>query len=166
MVAEVLESPQQEQEQRRHRPHRHHAEDQDVILVVERAHPRISPGDYQAVSKTTRVRNIHNGGRRYLEVFFDVFEGEITDGVILARDVPGYFNMGEGKRIGRSSKLARWIQLLDPATRPRLDRVPTKLLRDKFWLVRVVDVKLNSERQELPQANWYSKVDAILKRVA
>ena len=137
--------------------------DDDFILTVEAPFPKIPPGVYEAVSTSVRRRRYHN--RPYLEALFDIFQGHIEDGVLLARGVPAFFSMPrDGQPLGRSSRLARWIQLLDPKL--RLDRVPLRALKQKFWLGQVVTVDEDGQQQPLSAGNQYSKVAAVLERLA
>jgi hypothetical protein len=137
--------------------------DDHFVLTVENPRPKIPPAVYEAVSTAVRRRRYHN--RLFLEALFDIFDGPIVNGVVIARSVPGFFNLpNDGRRLGRSSRLARWIQLLGPGMRQ--DRVPVQTLTEKYWRVRVVTVDVDGQQQPLSAANQYSKVAAVLERLA
>jgi hypothetical protein len=130
--------------------------------------PRITPGIYEAVSKTLTTRTAFQ--RRFVEALFDVFDGPVTNGRQLAR-VPGFFPIPNRARLARSSSLARWIALADIARR---DRIPLRTLEHKAWKVRIVDVTtshltetVNGERRRriLPTPLIYSKVAEVLERL-
>ncbi len=145
------------------RPRRRREPDHDLTVAIQAPPSLILPGIYEAVS--TSVARKHYHSRPYLEVTFDVFQGHIQDGVSLARGLSAFFSMPkDGQPLGRSSRLARLIQLLDPKL--RLDRVPLRLLKDKFWLVQVVTVDKDGQQQPLSAGNQYSKVAAVRERLA
>jgi hypothetical protein len=136
---------------------------EDFSVSVEAPSPLIPPGVYEAVSTSARKRDCY--ARSYVEIRFTVFDGDLTNGAVLAVDVPGFFNLPTGRRpLGKSSKLARMIQLLDPEL--RRDRVPIRALKDKGWRVNVVTVEMNGRQQTLPIGNRYSKIDTVMERIA
>lgn len=144
------------------RPPRREGDD-DFSVSVEAPLPLIPPGVYEAVSTSVRKTDCYR--RPYVEILFTVFDGDLTDGAVLAVGVPGFFNLPMGGRpLGKSSKLARMIQLLDP--KPRRDRVPIRALKDKCWRVSVVTVEVNGQQQTLPMGNRYSRIDTIMERIA
>jgi hypothetical protein len=130
--------------------------------------PRLTPGVYEAVSKSLTIRTAFK--RRFVEACFDIFEGPMTEGHDLAR-VPGFFPIPNRARLARSSSLARWIAL---SGIQRIDRIPLRSLEHKHWKVRVVDVvkshlteTINGERRhrDLPGPLIYSKVVEVLERL-
>jgi hypothetical protein len=66
--------------------------------------------------------------------------------------------------VPRTYKLARWIKMLGLQT--RLDRIPLRLLQDRYWRVEVATVTHNSRQRRLSPENVYSKVLDIVERLA
>jgi hypothetical protein len=127
----------------------------------------VPEGLYEARSVTVRRRTAYK--RSYIEARFQLFDGPAEHGTILATGVPGFFPI-RGAVLAPSSNLARWVQLLNPAG--RRDRLPLRILERKLWRVQVVDVLTSHERgrngkpKPLPDALRYSKVAAVLERLA
>jgi hypothetical protein len=147
-----------------------HRAPQDDGLVIALAQPfrRIPPGTYEARSMTVRRRVAYK--RTYLEAFFEVFDGPAVAVRVLGR-VPAFFPLpAQGRELAPSAALSRWIQLL--GTPSRRDRVPLRTLENKLWRVEVGDVTTSRDRgldgrpRPLPEPQRYSKVTAVLERLA
>ena len=139
-------------------------ETKDDGLVVAIAQPfrRIPPGAYEARSMTLRRR--HAFKRTYLEAWFQVFDGPATAGRVLGR-VPAFLPLPAGDReLAPSSDLVRWIQLLGVPN--RRDRVPLRTLENKLWRVEIIDVTTTRKGRPLPESQQYSKIGAVLERLA
>jgi hypothetical protein len=145
-------------------------ETSDAGPTVALAQPfrRILPGTYEARSMTVRRRTAYR--RTYLEVFFQVFDGPAVAGRVLGR-VPAFFPLPAGGReLSPSAALTRWIQLLGVPS--RRDRVPLRTLENKLWRIEVGDVTTSRDRgldgkpRPLPEPQRYSKVTAVLERLA
>ena len=136
--------------------------DDGLVVAIAQPFRRLPPGIYEARSMTLRRRP---GFRRtYLEAWFQIFDGPATSGRVLGR-VPAFLPLPAGGReLAPSSDLVRWIQLLGVPS--RRDRVPLRTLENKLWRVEVIDVTTNSKGRPLPQPLWYSKIGAILERLA
>lgn len=135
--------------------------DMEVRLPPPR--PRIAPGRYQARSAALEMRDAF--GRKTLELGFDVFAGEATDGGILAR-VP-FFVPTPGKRgLSPQSKLARMLYLvgIQPT---RWTRVNLVVLRDKLWAVDVADAQKDAAGTPLTvDGGAYSVIARVIARLA
>jgi len=144
------------------------AQDDGPVVAIARPFRRIPAGLYEARSMTIRRRTAFK--RTYLEAFFEVFDGPAVAGRILGR-VPAFFPLPAGGReLAPSATLSRWLQLLGTPT--RRDRVPLRTLENKLWRVEVGDVTTSRDRgldgrpRPLPELQRYSKVIAVLERLA
>jgi hypothetical protein len=145
-----------------HRPQRPRSDDDDFPLVVAPPRPLIAPGVYEAKSTAVYKNTMYN--RLVLRITFRIFDGEATDGVILADGIDGFFPMGDNKkRPGPASKIARLTQLLNPNA--RMDSFKGSDLKDKLWRVRVETVEKDRKGEALHAANRYSKVADVLERL-
>jgi hypothetical protein len=143
-------------------PQRPRAADDDFLLVTAPSRPLIKPRCYDA--KSTAVVKNKMYDRHFLRIAFTIFEGDATDGVIIATGVDGFFPMGDdSRRPGPSSKIVRLMQLLDP--NGPIAGVRASDLTNKLWRVRVETVDKDRKGNALHPANHYSKVADVLERV-
>jgi hypothetical protein len=142
------------------------AKDDGLVVAIAQPFRRIAPGTYEARSMTIRRRSAYK--RTYLEAFFQIFDGPATSGRVLGR-VPAFFPLPpHGRELAPSANLTRWIQLLGMPS--RRDRVPLRTLENKLWKVEVVDVVhdrgADGKRRPLAESQKYSKIGAVLERLA
>jgi hypothetical protein len=148
----------------------------DLAVPVEPSLPRLEPGDYVARSVSVDRFELHRWGRR-LVVWFEIYSAspDRPGSTRLAR-LPSYFRLPDGRRaLKPTAKLARLFDLLGPRPK-RLDRLPLNQLRHRLWLVRVRDVQVCGERNDvatdrggqrpLHQRQFYSVVAAVLEHLA
>ena len=135
---------------------------QSLEVVVPPGLPRISPGDYEAVS--VGLKKYECFKRWVLRLDFDVFRGPVTDGDRLAR-LPFYARW-TGKRPAPTSKLGRLLQVakLEPTRRDRSRNLSD--LAHKLWRVRVADAQKDSEGHELAGDTRYSVITQVLERLS
>lgn len=132
----------------------------DIEVIVPVPVPRLEPGDYEAVSCSCRRVSRYN--RTVLEIDFDVYEGALTDGRVLAR-LTLYLNWS--KQPSAKSKLGRLLRCgqLEPSRgRP----VTLQVLERKAWRVRVIDAQHNQDGTPLTETVRYSIIDDVLERLA
>ena len=99
--------------------------------------------------------------RQVLRFDFDVYEGDLTDGVLLAR-LPFYIRWA--KRPAPTSKLARFLHVarMEPSRgRP----VSLSALRGKLFRIRVVDAEKDAGGHPLTPETTYSVVAEVLERL-
>jgi hypothetical protein len=131
---------------------------QDVQVIVPQPMPRIAPGVYEAVS--VGLKRFEAFKRPVLMIRFDVFEGDMTDGVRLAR-LP--WHCAWKTRPAPTSKLGRLLCLVGmPPSRGRA--VNLRGLAHKLFRVRVDDVKQDAQRRPLtPETTYSVVVDVVAK---
>jgi hypothetical protein len=135
---------------------------QSIEVVVPTRLPWIRPGDYEAVSVGLKRYECYK--RLVLRFDFDVFEGSVVNGELLAR-LP-YYMRWSGKKPAPTSKLGRLLQVakLEPTRRDRPQNL--SVLARKLWRVRVADAEKDSEGLKLVGDNVYSVVKQVLERLA
>jgi hypothetical protein len=132
----------------------------DIEVIVPVPAPRIEPGTYEAVSLS--CRRVSRYSRTVLEIDFDVYEGALTDGRVLAR-LTLYLNWS--KQPSTKSKLGRLLRCggLQPSRgRP----VTLQALERKAWRVRVIDAQHDQDGTPLTETARYSIIDDVLERLA
>jgi len=124
--------------------------------------PRVEPGIYQAISVSLTPFNAYD--RRNLELGFDVFQGDATDGVLLAR-LPMFLRLPGKRGLSPNSKLARLLYVL--GVKPtRWTRVDLNVLRGKLWSIEVGDADRDTTNAGLPAGLAYSVVKRVISRLA
>jgi hypothetical protein len=139
---------------------------QDLAAVVAKKLPRITPGEYEAVSVT--LRRYEAFGRHVLRLELDVYAGSVTDGQAPLARLPWYARLpGSGKTLkpAATSKLGRLLHLAGVPPSRGKTTVSLSVLAHKRWRVRVEDAAHDSENNPLDEANTYSLVTAILERL-
>ncbi len=135
-----------------------------VVVKVPPPRPRIAPGAYQARSATLTKFNAFN--RVILEFGFEVYRGEATDGIVLAR-IPHFVRLPGPKGLAPSSKLARLLHVAyHGQTPPRWGKLSLSALQHKLWRVVVADAEKDTNGQELPERLRYSVIAQVLERLA
>ena len=134
----------------------------DVQVRLPPARPRITPGLYQARSASLRIFDAFN--RKNLELGFDVFEGEATDGVLLAR-IPLFIRMPGKRGLSPNSRLARLLYLVGPQP-TRWTKVNLDMLRNKLWFVEIADTEQDSKNDKLSPQLAYSVIRRMISRLA
>src|SRR5262249_157594 len=136
-------------------------EDFDVKLSPRR--PRIRAGIYEAKS-VTLVR-FSAFGRENLELGFDVYQGEATNGLVIAR-IPKFFRKpGKGQPLPRNSDLAKLFYLLGLSPR-KVTAARMNALRGKIWRVQVGDAEHDGRGRVLDEHERYSIIKRVLERLA
>jgi hypothetical protein len=134
----------------------------DVQVRLPPPRPRIAPGSYQARSATLTAFDAFN--RKNLELGFDVFQGEATDGVLLAR-IPLFIRMPGKRGLSPNSRLARLLYLL--GSQPtRWTKVNLDVLRNKLWFVEIADAEQDSNNDKLSPQLAYSVIKRVISRLA
>lgn len=132
---------------------------QELAVIPPEPLPHIPPGQYQAVS--IGLKRYESFKRPILMIRFDVFQGDMTNGVRVAR-LPWY--CAWKGRPAPTSKLGRLLALMGIA--PARGRpVSLRGLAHKHVLVRVADVTQDAQQRPLPEENWYSTVADVVAKL-
>lgn len=134
----------------------------DLEIKLPPPRPRIDPGIYQA--RSVRLQMLEGFNRRTVELTFEVYKGELSAGVALAR-VPMFLRWPQKKGLSPNSKLARLFYTA--GIRPsRGTHVSLDVLRYKLWLVEVGDAKKDANDSQLSTETAYSVIKNVVKRLA
>lgn len=123
---------------------------------------RIEPGEYQACS--VQLRKFSAFRRENLRLDFEIYEGEVINGIALGR-VPMFFRLPGKKGLSPASKLARLLYMAG-AKPTRWERINLNLLRAKLWQVQVGDAEHDAGESPLSIAATYSVIKRVLARLA
>ena len=125
----------------------------DVEVICAGQRPRIPPGRYQARSTTLKKFDAYS--RSNLELAFDVYDGDATNGRVLAR-IPMFLR--DSKHLRPNTKLWRLLSLVGAEPRPRA-RITLHSLRHKLFVVEINDTKKHSAGPA------YSVVGSVLEKL-
>jgi hypothetical protein len=134
---------------------------QPIEVVVPPRLPRITPGEYGAV--TVGCRRYEAFRRQVLRLDFDVYSGPVTNGGVVIATVPLYLRWS-GKKPTPTSKLGRLLHIarLEPSRRPVS---LLSALAHKLWRVNVSDAQHDSKGDPLSEATTYSVISQVLERL-
>jgi hypothetical protein len=130
----------------------------DLAIEVEATPVRVPPGRY--VGSVVGIQPLRVFRRRAIRLDFEVRPRLVSDPIGV---VPAFFRLpAPGVKLGRSSRLARLLDLVAP--RPgQLTRVQLGRLRGLNFAVAVVDVTRDRAGRELPPPQVYSRVESVLE---
>jgi hypothetical protein len=128
----------------------------DEIPIEGGERKRVTPGSYHA--RVTEIKKVERFNRRHLHFRFSLCEMGPNDGVHL----DGFVPLGEGRKVGRDSKLDRWNRILSEYSKGRADRVSLRRFRDFLFDVEVRTVERDYQQRPLSECNRYEVVDQII----
>jgi len=145
-------------------PHRSSEPDEwpDIEVRVPPRLLRIEPGEYEAFS--VRLSKFHAYGRENIRLDFEIYKGQVIDGIELGR-VPMFLRLPGRGRLSPTSKLARLLYTAG-ANPKRWERINLNSLRDKLWQVQVGDAQHDTEESPLSTTATYSVIKRVLARLA
>jgi hypothetical protein len=128
------------------------------------AYPHIPAGDYEATVINAVHRVFHFGSKHGIRKAVVSFR--IKGDPRIARPEGVVVDFIKQARGGRSCDLRRaWVVAVGHQPR-RDDELPLDVFRSHRFVIRVVDVATDSRGIPLARVNWYSKVAAVLGKIA
>ena len=134
----------------------------EIVFENDRPRPRIEPGSYRAYARFAKGPYLDRfTGRWTVLVLWDVMADNFDT---IARDVPMFFSLGEGKRpkAGRSSRYFHEWCVANGGPPRRDDRTSPRVFTNRFARVLVRDTKrsrYDARRAPAP----YSVIDKVLE---
>jgi hypothetical protein len=128
----------------------------DEIPIEGGERKRVTPGGYHA--RVTEIRKVERFNRRLVHFRFSLCEMGPNNGIQL----DGFVPLGEGKKVGRDSKLARWNRILSAYSKDRADRVSFRRFKEYLLEVEVRTVERDHQQRPLAECNRYEVVDQIV----